>query len=122
VTGRVESLEGGRVKINAKGLPVQGRLAPGKKVGKGDEVIAIMRPEDFDTEPDGDSNQFTGTVEVAMFMGSFTQVKLRLDNGIVIKPYVDPDLQVSPGDRLTLYIPAEKTIVYPMDEWEEELF
>jgi len=122
VTGRVESVVSGKASIDVKGLKVRGRLAPGKTVEKGDEVIAIMRPEDFDTRPSQDSNQFTGTVEVTMFMGSFTQVKLRLDNGVVIKPYVDPDLQVSPGDKLTLYIPVEKTIVYPMDEWEEELF
>ena len=122
ITGRVESVTGRIVTVNAKGVPVRGRLAPGKKVDKGDEVIAIMRPEDFDTAPGVDVNTFTGEVEVAMFMGSFTQVKLRLSNGVTIKPYIDPDVEVRPGSRLTLHIPVEKTIIYPIDEWEDEIF
>ena len=123
VTGTIASVAGGFVTLDAgSGVVLQGRLARGKRLARGDKAIAIMRPEDFDLEPEAGANELSGVVEMSMYIGSHTQVRLRLPNGQVIKPYVDPDLQLAEGQRLTVYIPPEKVIVYPIDEWMEEDF
>ena len=121
LTGTVTNVEDGWVTIDSQGIQVKARLAPGKRLEKGSRAIVIMRPEDFTlTRETPEDNVFQGTVEMAMFIGSFTQVTLRLDNGAAIKPYVDPREEVDVGQRLTVYIAPEYAIAYPIDEWEEE--
>jgi len=123
LTGRVASASNGSVTLDAgSGVVVRGRVAPGKRLAPGSDAIAIMRPEDFEDSGGDGYNAFNGKVEMTMFLGSFVQVSLRLANGQVIKPYVDPDASVSEGDELTLYISSDKVLVYPIDEWEDEEF
>ncbi len=123
LTGTVAAVEGRRVALDAGGgVVVRGRVAQGKSLGPGDKAIAIMRPEDFEDAGGPGYNEFRGVVEMAMFLGSFVQLRLRLPGGQVIKPYVDPDMPVEEGATVTLYIPEEKVIVYPIDEWEDEEF
>ncbi|MEB3787927.1 MAG: ABC transporter ATP-binding protein [Desulfurococcales archaeon] len=123
LTGIVSEVSGRSVEVDAGGgVRVAGRIADGKQVREGDRVIAIMRPEDFDTEGSNGDNVFQGRVEMTMFMGTFLQLSVKLANGQVIKPYVDPSLEIREGDEVTLYIPKERVIVYPIDEWEDEEF
>ncbi len=123
ITGVVSETAGGMVQIDAgKGVKVVGRVADGKVIREGDSVIAIMRPEDFDTEGGSGDNVFRGRVEMTMFMGAFLQLSVRLANGQVIKPYVDPGLELREGEEVTLYMPRERVIVYPIGEWEDEEF
>ncbi len=123
LTGRVAKLDGRHVVLDAgRGVRLRGRLAPSKNLRVGDKAIAIMRPEDFEDAGGPGYNMRAGTVEMVMCLGSHVQLRLRLPNGQVIKPYIDPDMPVSEGSDITVYIHEDKVIVYPIDEWEDEEF
>ncbi|GAB6148107.1 ABC transporter ATP-binding protein [Stetteria hydrogenophila] len=119
--GRVVGEEGGYVVVDAGGVRVRARMAPGRRLGRGEHAVVVMRPEDFTLEPEspGD-NVFEGVVEVAMFLGSHVQVTLRLPGGQAVKPYLDPDEDVKPGQRLRVYISPGSAIAYPHPGWEDE--
>ncbi len=121
ITGTVTETQDGYVVVDSNGVRVKARTAPGKRLDKGDKAIVIIRPEDFTLEPESpEDNNFEGTVEVAMFLGSFTQVSLKLDNGHTIKPYLDPKEEARPGAKMKFYIHPDYAIAYPITEWEEE--
>ena len=118
--GRVIDVSGDSVKLAVdEDIIIRGRIAKGYKLNVGDGAIAIMRPEDFDLEkPKTEANELTGIVDLTMFIGAFTQVKLRVGSQS-IKAYLDPDIEVKTGNRMRVYIKVSNVIVFPRKGWEE---
>ncbi|MCD6428121.1 MAG: ABC transporter ATP-binding protein [Desulfurococcales archaeon] len=121
--GKVVDVSSGRVKLAiSEDVVIKGKVAKGYELSVNDEAIAIMRPEDFDLEkPEAEANELTGVVDLTMFIGAFTQVKLRIGNQS-FKAYLDPDIEVRPGAKMTVYIKVDDVIVFPKKEWEEVEF
>lgn len=117
--GKIIGLERGFVKIDYEGGVIEGRAAEGFKVGKGDKVVAIMRPEDFSIEPISSAyNTIEGEVLLTMFLGPFVQVRLRV-GGQSIFVYVDPENEPKIGSRIRIHIRPSDVIVFPLRGWEE---
>ena len=123
LAGRVVDVSGERVKLAiSEDITIKGKVAKGYKLSVNEEAIAIMRPEDFDLEkPEVEANELTGIVDLTMFIGAFTQAKIRIGNQS-FKAYLDPDIEVKPGTKMTVYIKADNVIVFPKKEWEEVEF
>ncbi|QOJ78737.1 ABC transporter ATP-binding protein [Infirmifilum lucidum] len=118
--GRVLEVTGSKAKIRVDGTVIEGNVAHGYSMREGDSVVAIMRPEDFSvTEPL--DNVIEGTVELAMFIGMFNQLRIDV-GGQKIVAYTDPGIELQPGSRVKLYIRASDVNIYPSTGWEEEEF
>ena len=117
--GKIIDLEGGFVKIDYGGQVIEGRIAEGFKITKGEEVVAIMRPEDFSVEPFATTyNVIEGEVVLTMFLGPFVQVRLKTGNQSIFV-YVDPENEPQIGSRIKVYIKPSDVIVFPLHGWEE---
>ncbi len=118
--GKVLEVSGDEVKIGVSdNLQLTGVVARGHKLSPNDEVIAIMRPEDFLMEPPSvKHNTIEGVVDLTMFIGSFNQLKLKVEDQI-ITVYVDPEIEIPVGNRVRVYIRSSDVIVFPKREWEE---
>ncbi|RJS89478.1 ABC transporter ATP-binding protein [Candidatus Bathyarchaeota archaeon] len=104
-------------RIRVGDLIFQGRFSSDhKKVKRGDKVACVLRPENFSLEkPKGPSNLFEGVVEWTAFVGPYTEVRVSVGgNKILID--VPPDVKVSVGERIRVYIPQEDTIILPLEE------
>ncbi|MEO3993974.1 MAG: ABC transporter ATP-binding protein [Desulfurococcaceae archaeon TW002] len=102
--------------IRILGKPM-GDLAP----KEGNEVILVIKPEDFLVEPPHEPhNVIEGVVEFSMFLGSFTQLRMSVANQN-LKVFVDPKKEVKPGDRFVVYVKIDDVLVFPREREEEEL-
>jgi molybdopterin-binding protein len=88
---------------------------------QGSQAIAVVRPEDVSLDPLPGANVIEGVVELAMFLGSYKQLRVNVDGDRVVA-YVDPELGFEDGARVKLYVKQSDVIVYPAEGWEEEEF
>ncbi len=120
--GRVDGTEGGWVKVRAPGgVELLGRPSEGSELSAGEDAVAIMRPEDFSLDEEPRANVMEGVVELTMFLGPFTQLRVRVGPQ-AITAYVDPDAGIKSGTVVRLYIRPENVIVFPAKGWEEVEF
>ena len=117
--GRAVEVSGSRVVVDAGGVRIEGRSAEELKLEKGDEVVAVMRPEDFSLG-EGETNTIRGVVELAMFLGPFKQIRVKV-GGQALIAYVDPELQIDAGSKVSIYIARDDVVVFPVKGWEEVL-
>ncbi|RLE59587.1 MAG: hypothetical protein DRN53_06955, partial [Thermoprotei archaeon] len=117
--GSIEYIQGRRVKmrVNEK-LTITGKLAEDYELSVGDKAIAIMHPEDFTLKVEGESNIIEGVVELTMFLGPFTQLRINVGDQNMIA-YIDPEYEVKTGTRIRLAIKEEDVIIFPLIGWEE---
>jgi len=116
--GIIKKIEKDRATVSvSENLELVGRFTRGIKLEKGEEAVAIMRPEDFFLNGSASSNVIEGSVELTMFLGPFTQLRVKVDSQ-VIKAYVDPDMGIKSGTRIRLYIRPENVIIFPLTGWE----
>lgn len=87
------------------------RAVPKERISDGERVVAVIRPEDFSPDSSGGDNRLEGMVEMVMFLGTFKQVRVNV-NGEVFSAYLDPDLSVEVGSRLTLYLDKTSVLLY----------
>ncbi len=116
--GRVIESSDISVVLDAGGLRIEGYVAENIRLEKGREAIAVMRPEDFSLEAEAESNKLEGHVELAMFLGPFKQIRVRVGSQTIIA-YVDPELEIDSGSKVTLYIGRDDVAIFPIEEWEE---
>ena len=116
--GRVIESSDISVVLDAGGLRIEGYVAENIRLEKGREAIAVMRPEDFSLEAETESNKLEGHVELAMFLGPFKQIRVRVGSQTIIA-YVDPELEIDSGSKVTLYIGRDDVAIFPIEEWEE---
>ncbi len=118
--GRVLEVSGDRIRVGVtEGLILEGRVARQHNVSIGEEVTAIMRPEDFTLEPPKEPhNRIEGVVDLTMFIGSFNQLKIKVGEQS-FKAYVDPEVEIPVGSKVTVYIRVNDVIVFPRKGWEE---
>ncbi len=119
VMGKADEIAGDRATITTPdGFKLRGRVAVGYKLSRGEEAVAIIRPEDFELEPPRvDHNVIEGVIEISMFLGPYNRLKVRTGKQ-VISAYVDPDISFKQGDRVKLYIPVDDVILFPAKGWE----
>ena len=118
--GKVDGEENGLLRVATRGgLKLLG--VPAAPFREQEEVVALLRPEDVSLEPLPKANVIEGVVEMTMFLGSYKQVRVDVEGDRVLA-YVSPDLDVSEGARLRLYVRYEDTLIYPAAGWEEEEF
>lgn len=83
------------------------------KLSEGAKVSCVLRPEYFEIGAIGESNNvFEGVIEKLTFVGSYTEVKLKVD-GHEILVYVDPEVKLRVRGTLQVSIPYEYTIIVP---------
>lgn len=120
VKGRVVGLEGGFAEFAAdSGLKLRGVAVAELKPGS--PAVAVVRPEDISLDPLPGANEIEGVVELAMFLGSHTQLRVNV-NGDRVVAYVDPELRFEENSRVKLYVKPSEVFVYPAEGWEEEEF
>ncbi len=120
LTGIVKDVRGDYAVLNIDGtFEIEGRIADGFKLNKGDRAVAIMRPEDFMVEPPAiRHNVIEGIIELTMFLGPFMQVRLKISRQNLMV-YIDPDLDVKTGSKLRVYIAPSDVYLFPFKGWEE---
>ncbi len=82
------------------------------KIKKGDEVYAILRPEDFALEGKSEDNVFEGIVEWKSFVGSYNQLRVNVEGRSIlvnVDPWFDPPLK----STIKVYIPYTSVIILP---------
>jgi spermidine/putrescine ABC transporter ATP-binding subunit len=120
IRGKVEGAESGFAELStSSGLKLRGVAATQLKPGS--QAIAVVRPEDVSLDPLPGANEIEGVVELAMFLGSYKQLRVNV-NGDRVVAYVDPELGFEEGARVKLYVKQSDVIVYPAEGWEEEEF
>jgi spermidine/putrescine ABC transporter ATP-binding subunit len=120
IRGKVEGAESGFAELSTgSGLKLRGVAATQLKPGS--QAIAVVRPEDVSLDPLPGANVIEGVVELAMFLGSYKQLRVNVDGDRVVA-YVDPELGFEDGARVKLYVKQSDVIVYPAEGWEEEEF
>lgn len=117
--GKVISVEQGFAKITYDNNVIEGRIADEFELNVGDEAVVIMRPEDFSIEPYSvKHNVIEGVVELTMFLGPFTQVRLKTGSQSIFV-YVDPEDEPRIGQNIRVYIKPSDVVVFPAHGWEE---
>jgi len=116
--GTAVEVEGERVRVRVGDQVIEGTLAPGYRVKEGEEVVAIVRAEDFRVDG-GAGNAIEGTVEMRMFLGMFSQVRVRVGDQR-LTALLDPDVEVEEGRAIRLYVRPADVYVFPLSGWEEE--
>jgi len=115
--GKVTDVGHGRVYVRV-GEQVIEAVNHGLSVG--DEAAIAVKAEGGRLQPaaNGDWVQLTGTVTVAMYLGAFTELRLRLP-GTSHDIIVDLPPQVKPpesGATVTVYLPVENLHAFPVEE------
>jgi ABC-type Fe3+/spermidine/putrescine transport system ATPase subunit len=115
--GVVESVHES-IEVNVEGSIVKGFTSSLDRIKPGDRVACVLRPENFEVKPlEVPCNVIEGTVEWSAFIGSVTEVKLRVgDKSLLIE--IPSELEATPGKELKVYIAQDKTIVLPWEELE----
>lgn len=118
--GRVCKVDSDRVTVDVDGrVRVVGIPAGDLRFKYGDEVVMVVKPEDFKIEPpEGQHNVIEGVVEFSMFLGSSTQLRVSVGRQN-LKVLVDPKDEVKPGDRLSVYVRIDDVLVFPKEGLEE---
>jgi len=116
--GIVEEVSGRRVKFKVGAFTLDGRIAEGFNMKKGERAVAVIRPEDFSIEFKKASNVIDGTVKLTMFLGPFMQAKVKIGSQD-ISAYLDPELKLKPGEHIRLYIDPDDVVIFPAEGWEE---
>jgi len=84
------------------------------KVEKGEKVACVLRPENFTLEkPNKPFNTFEGVVEWLAFVGPYIEVRLNV-GGKRLLIDLDPNIKVSVGDKLRVYMVQTDTIILPL--------
>ncbi len=117
--GIIEASENGVYRVRAGGLTIFGISASGRRFRQGEEVVAVIRPEDFTIAGDGGVNVIQGRVDLVMFLGVFNQVKLSTPAG-PITVYLRPKFKVSRGDQIQVYVNPEDVKLYSIAEAVED--
>ena len=106
------------IEVNVEGSIVKGFTSSLDRIKPGDRVACVLRPENFEVKPlEVPCNVIEGTVEWSAFIGSVTEVKLRVgDKSLLIE--IPSELEATPGKELKVYIAQDKTIVLPWEELE----
>lgn len=102
-------------------VKVTGKLVGDSIPREGSEVILVIKPEDFLTEPPIEPHSvIEGVVEFSMFLGSFTQLRVSVANQS-LKVFVDPKMEVRPGEKFKTYVRVSDVLVFPMESEERTL-
>lgn len=76
-------------------------------------VFTAIRPEDIRLG-DGPVNQLSCGADVVEYLGQVSQVAALMDNGTRVD--LRPIGQIRAGERLKLWIPSEKILIFPREE------
>ncbi|MEM4032718.1 MAG: ABC transporter ATP-binding protein, partial [Zestosphaera sp.] len=114
--GRVLKRDADSVLVDVGGeTRIVGRLAGDSSPREGSEVILVIKPEDFLVEPPREPhNVIEGVIEFSMFLGSFTQLRMSVASQN-LKVFVDPKIEVKPGDKFTVYVKVDDVLVFPKE-------
>ncbi len=114
--GRVLKRDADNVLVDVGGeTRIVGRLAGDSSPREGSEVILVIKPEDFLVEPPREPhNVIEGIIEFSMFLGSFTQLRMSVASQN-LKVFVDPKIEVKPGDKFTVYVKVDDVLVFPKE-------
>ncbi len=115
IEGEVIKVEGERVYVKFGSEIIIGCI-PSEDVviDIGDRVACILRPEHFELNASGElSNAFYGLVDRISFIGDHIEVRVKVDS-VHLVAYLDPEVEISIGDRIRLFVPYRKTIVLPL--------
>jgi putative spermidine/putrescine transport system ATP-binding protein len=98
------------VKLRREGLSLTGTA---KQSINGERVMAAIRPEDIAVGEPHTANRLDGAVASVSYggLGSLIEVSLAHD----VRLHVRTPARVSIGDRLALYVPPERVLVYPAE-------
>ncbi len=115
--GIITQISGNYVTVNVDGLMITGVLSiQNANLTPKREAYVILRPGDFlPSAPNTPYNTFVGTVEWTGFIGSYLQIRLRINDRTILVN-VEPRSKVSIGSRIKTYIPFEYTTILPLRE------
>ncbi|MEM2004702.1 MAG: ABC transporter ATP-binding protein [Zestosphaera sp.] len=118
--GRTRRVDTDTVTIDiGGGIHITGILAEGSRLKDGEEVVAVIKPEDFMIKPsEGRCNVIEGTVEFSMFLGAFTQLRVSVGRQS-LKVLVNPEDNVKPGDKISVYVRVDDVLIFPKEDLEE---
>lgn len=86
------------------------------KIRRGEKVACVLRPENFTLEkPKEPSNVFEGVTEWMAFVGPYMEVRLNV-GGMGLLVDLDPNVKMSIGEKLRVYMPRADTIILPLRE------
>jgi putative spermidine/putrescine transport system ATP-binding protein len=98
------------------GLSGHGITLRGSAVGDvaGRTAVAAIRPDDIAFGDDTSANAFPLQVTVAQYQGRDTAFEGELPDGQTL--FARSTARVRPGDTVMVTVPAERVLVYPMDD------
>ncbi|HDJ89604.1 MAG TPA: ABC transporter ATP-binding protein [Thermoprotei archaeon] len=118
INGIVEGINGDRVILKFSWGKVTGILTNSEyRLNRGDEAVAVLRPEIFKISKEGDEemNTFTGNIEWFSFVGPYIQARLRLNSHSILVN-LDPWIKVSTGMRISVHASINDIIILPTGE------
>jgi len=115
LNGIIEKIEGEKVIVKCNKTRITGHLpSEDIKVKIGSKVACILRPEYFEiNEISEPSNIFHGVIEKASFVGSHIEIKVKI-NHEELTVYLDPEIKITIGEKIKLYMPHSRTIIVPI--------
>lgn len=120
INGIVDNINGNRVVLKFSWGKVTGVLTNNRyRLTKGDEAVAILRPEIFKvTKKNGEEmNTFTGNVEWVSFVGPYIQARIKLDSHSILVN-LDPWVKASIGMPISVHASINDIIILPSKEGE----
>ena len=108
---RAVERDGNEVVVEGDGLKLRG--TPVGTVSAGDEVIAAVRPEQLNLEPDGSPNGVHATVEVVEYQGREVAVEVRTADGVLLHVRGASATRPAPGDAVTVTVDPGALLVFP---------
>lgn len=107
------------ITVNIDGLSLDGITTSDQELKEGDHVACVMRPESFHVdELDEPHNVIEGEIEWSAFIGSLTEIKIKVGNTSLLID-ATADREYVTGKLLKVHIPKDKTIVLPWQDLED---
>jgi len=112
IEGKIERVKSNRlVEVRCEESIIRGVLTSREVPKIGDRVYCVLRPEEIRVEKKGDDvNEFEGTVEWLAYVGNRIEARVKVGKEEILVS-LDPNTEISLGQRLRFYIPVTDTIV-----------
>ncbi len=116
--GKVVQVRDGYAILSIGNQKILGIVSDEYPVKEGDSAVAIVKPEDVVLEPiSSNLNELWGEVELAMFLGHVTMLRIRIDSQ-TLYVYVDPDTLIERGQIVRVYVDPGDVLIFPSSEWK----